>query len=86
MMTAALPRADRSPPRAVAAFDGFNAGNYPHGERACVCLTVEGKIDFYDLGLSWHSPVTAVTTRVLTITARAGVLMGSGTCTRFQNL
>ncbi len=60
---------------AVAAFDGFDAENDPYGEGDFGALQVEGerlffKIDYFDRGLTGHSPDPAdssVTTRVLTI-------------------
>jgi hypothetical protein len=73
---AALPERELSAIlRAVASFDAFNPDNDPHGEHDCACLTIKEreviwKVDYYDLGLNWHSPNPAdpaVTTRVLTI-------------------
>jgi len=60
---------------AVAAFDGFDADNDPYGEGDFGALEVEGerlffKIDYFDRGLTAHSPDPAdppITTRVLTI-------------------
>lgn len=60
---------------AVIAFQDFNKGNDPHGERDCAILTVEGlrilwKIDYFDRTLTYHSPDpsdSTVTSRVLTI-------------------
>ncbi len=60
---------------AVAAFDGFDADKDPSGEHDFGALQVEGerilfKIEYYDRGLTGHSPDPAdpsITTRVLTI-------------------
>src|SRR5215207_3274513 len=60
---------------AVAAFDGFDADSDPYGEGDFGVLEVEGerlffKIDYFDRGLTAHSPDPAdptITTRVLTI-------------------
>ena len=60
---------------AVQSFDDFSAGNDPYGEHDCSVLEVAGqrvifKIDYFDRGLTGHSPDPAdpsVTTRVLTI-------------------
>src|SRR3954453_17122759 len=60
---------------AVAAFDAFNPENDPYGEHDFGALTIEGsrilfKIDYFDRGLTGHSPDPAdpsVTTRVLTV-------------------
>ncbi|NCP25185.1 MAG: DUF3768 domain-containing protein [Erythrobacter sp.] len=60
---------------ALAAYDGFDAENDPHGERDFGDLTLCGtdlfwKIDYYDPGLKFGSddPADAnVTTRVLTV-------------------
>ena len=59
----------------VRAFDAFTCDNDPHGEHAFGGFTLQGerlffKIDYYDLGLTAHSPDPAdpaVTHRVLTI-------------------
>ena len=60
---------------AVASFDAFTPENDPYGEHDFGVLTVEGtrilfKVDYFDRGLSGHSPHPAdpsVTMRVLTI-------------------
>ena len=60
---------------AIAAFDGFSPEDDPYGEHDFGALTIAGtrilfKIDYFDRGLSGHSPDPAdpsVTTRVLTI-------------------
>ncbi len=60
---------------AVAAFDGFDAENDPYGEGDFGALQVEGerlffKIDYFDRGLTGHSPDPAdpsITIRMLTI-------------------
>ena len=60
---------------AVAAFDGFDAGDNPYGEHDFGALTVLGerllwKVDYYNAGMSGGSPDPAdpsVTTRVLTV-------------------
>ncbi len=79
MMTAGVIALGRTKQRAildaVAAFDGFDADNDPYGEGDFGALEVEGerilfKIDYFDRGLTGHSPDPAdpsVTTRVLTI-------------------
>jgi hypothetical protein len=59
---------------AVAAFDGFDADNDPYGEGDFGAFQVEGerlffKIDYFDRGLTAHSPDPAdpsITIRVLT--------------------
>ena len=59
----------------VSAFDTFDEGNDPHGERDFGAFTVGGvrlfwKIDYYDLDLCMASPDAAdpaVTRRVLTL-------------------
>ncbi len=61
--------------RAVAAFDGFNQDNDPHGEHDCAILTVAAvqvlwKIDYYDRSRRFLSPEPAdpkVTVRILTV-------------------
>ena len=60
---------------AIAAFDGFSPEDDPYGEHDFGALTIAGtrilfKIDYFDRGLSGHSPDPAdpsVTMRVLTI-------------------
>ena len=60
---------------AVAAFDGFDAGDDPYGEHDFGALTVLGeclfwKVDYYDAAMTGGSPDPAdpsVTTRVLTV-------------------
>ncbi len=60
---------------AVAAFDGFDGENDPHGEHDFGALTVMGerllwKVDYYDAAMTGGSPDPAdpsVTTRVLTV-------------------
>jgi uncharacterized protein DUF3768 len=60
---------------AVVRFDDFTEDNDPWGEHDCAILTVNArpvlfKIDYYDLGLRWHSPDAsdpAATQRVMTI-------------------
>ena len=60
---------------AVANFDRFDEGNDPYGEHDFGAVEVEGdrlffKIDYFDQGLTNHSPEPAdpsVTKRVLTI-------------------
>lgn len=60
---------------AVAAFDGFDTENDPHGEHDFGALTVAGvrllwKVDYYDAAMTGGSPDPAdpsVTTRVLTV-------------------
>lgn len=59
----------------IATFDAFSPDNDPHGEHDFGAVEVAGeryffKIDYYDLGLSAHSPDPAdpkQTVRVLTI-------------------
>ena len=61
--------------QALAAYDGFDVHNDPHGERdfgdiELNCQTLLWKIDYYDVELEFGSPDPAdesVTTRVLTI-------------------
>ena len=61
--------------REVAAFTAFTGGNDPHGEHDSARLKVDDlsilwKIDYFDRGLSYHSPDAAdpaVTHRVMTI-------------------
>ena len=60
---------------AVAAFDGFDRDDDPHGEHDFGALTVMGerllwKVDYYDAAMTGGSPDPAdpsVTTRVLTV-------------------
>lgn len=60
---------------AVAAFKAFDADNDPHGEHDAAMLDVGRdsvlfKIDYYDLGLTAHSPNPAdpaITERVMTV-------------------
>jgi hypothetical protein len=60
---------------AIASFDAFGPDNDPYGEHDFGALEVEGarlfwKIEYFDRGLTGHSPDPAdptVTTRVLTI-------------------
>lgn len=61
--------------RELAAYDGFDPGNDPHGERDFGTMTLWGydllwKIDYYDKGLQFGSDDPsdpAVTSRVLTV-------------------
>jgi hypothetical protein len=61
--------------QALAAFNQFDQSNDPHGEHDFGSVQVRGvtvlfKIDYYDLGLRYHSPDPAdpsVTHRVMTI-------------------
>jgi len=61
--------------KAVREFKDFDEGNDPHHEHDLALIDVEGerfffKIDYYDLGMRFHSPDPAdpsQTTRALTI-------------------
>ncbi len=73
---AALPPDDRDALlRAVAAFDGFDAGNDPYGEHDFGAVALAGnryffKLDYYDESLTIHSldPCdAAVTRRIMTV-------------------